>query len=260
MASETTLEKYRKKLGTMDADALRGEISRLEESFVRVSAELYSLATSPESLDPDKSYKARVQSRINNQTMWNARLDAAIQELRGRGEAYIPTEEYGSMCSVANDMYRAVRVVFGTRGNDGKATGYDLVLSEEGVAVKPSGASAFKPVTSRLSHAGTMTLVNGLLNNHVYAWGGSYARPGDRGRARWILDIYTADGGCISFKGNAYRPHNFDSVGLVVLSAAMMRRRCGPGEPLYPLASTRKGGECHGERPGTHHTLSLIHI
>lgn len=223
MASETTLEKYRKRLGTMGAGELRDEISRLEDSFVRVSAELYSLATSPESLDPDRSYKAKVQSRVNNQSMWNQRLDAAIRELRDRGEEYVPSEEYGGMCGTADDIYHAVRVVFGTRGEDGKATGYDLVVNDMGIAVKPSGASVFKPVTSRLSRSGAMTLVNGLLNNHVYAWGGSYARPGEKGRARWILDVYTTDGGCVSFKGNSHRPHNFDSVQLIILSATMMR-------------------------------------
>ena len=41
-------------------------------------------------------------------------------------------------------------------------------------------------------------------------------------RARWILDVYTRDGGCISYRGNVYRPYNFQQVSLAINSVARM--------------------------------------
>ena len=80
MASESTLDKYRQKIGQMDTPALREEIQKLEDNLVRVAGELYALDTAPESLGNDKSHKSKVTVRINNQSSWDQRLDAAISE------------------------------------------------------------------------------------------------------------------------------------------------------------------------------------
>ena len=142
MANEATLDKYRQKIGQMETAALRDEIVKLEDNLVRVAGELYALDNSPESLNQDKSYKFKVMSRTNNQSMWDGKLDAAISELKSRGEQYAPSEEYGKMCSVAGDVYNAVRVVFAERGEDGKSYGYDFIYSSTASSTTTSSAGA----------------------------------------------------------------------------------------------------------------------
>lgn len=222
MASDATMDKYRQKLAGMDEGALREEIGKLEDNLVRVAGELYSLDTSPESLDADKSFKGKVSSRTMNQTTWDRRLDAAISELKGRGIDYVPSEEYGKMCSVANDIYNAVRIVYAVRGEDGKSYGYDFVLEPMGLMAKASGYGPFNIETMPIAGSARTILINTLLNNYVFSWGGRYMQPKSKSRARWILDIYTRDGGCISYKGNVYRPYNFQSVERAVRSVAML--------------------------------------
>lgn len=222
MASEATLDKYRQKIAAMDEPTLREEISKLEDNLVRVAGELYALDTSPQSLDADKSFKGKVMSRTTNQTSWDQRLDAAITELKGRGMDYVPSEEYGKMCAVANDIFTAVRVVFAERGEDGKSYGYDFILEPLGFTAKASGYGPFKIETMPIAGSARSILINTLLNNYVFSWGGKYMQPGSKSRSRWILDIYTRDGGCISYKGNVYRPYNFQSVLLAIKSVAML--------------------------------------
>ena len=197
MASEATLDKYRQKIGRMDLDSLREEIVKLEDNLVRVAGELYALDTSPDSLGTNKSYKSKVVVRTNNQTSWDQKLDAAITELKNRGERYVPSEEYGKMCDVAADVYNAVRVVYAERGEDGKSYGYDLVLEPAGFLANASGYGPFNIESIPVSGS-------------------------SRARARWILDVYTRDGGCISFRGNVYRPYSFQQVSLAIGSVARM--------------------------------------
>lgn len=222
MANEATLDKYRQKIGQMETAALRDEIVKLEDNLVRVAGELYALDNSPESLNQDKSYKFKVMSRTNNQAMWDGKLDAAISELKSRGEQYAPSEEYGKMCSVAGDVYNAVRVVFAERGEDGKSYGYDFILEPAGFLAKASGYGPFNTETIPVAGSTRAILINSLLNNYVFGWGGSYMMKGSKSRARWILDIYTRDGGCISYKGNVYHPYNFQSVLMAIGSVARL--------------------------------------
>lgn len=222
MASESTLDKYRQKIGQMDTPALREEIQKLEDNLVRVAGELYALDTAPESLGNDKSHKSKVTVRINNQSSWDQRLDAAISELKGRGETYVPSPEYGKLCDLAADIYNAVRVVYVVRGEDGRSYGYDLILEPTGFLAKASGYGPFNPETIPVATSTRSLLVNSLLNNYIFSWGGKYMQTGAKTRARWMLDIYTRDGGCISYKGNVYHPYNFQQVSLAIESAARM--------------------------------------
>ena len=222
MTNEASLDKYRQKIGQMETAALRDEIVKLEDNLVRVAGELYALDNSPESLNQDKSYKFKVMSRTNNQAMWDGKLDAAISELKSRGEQYAPSEEYGKMCSVAGDVYNAVGVVFAERGEDGKSYGYDFILEPAGFLAKASGYGPFNTETIPVAGSTRAILINSLLNNYVFGWGGSYMMKGSKSRARWILDIYTRDGGCISYKGNVYHPYNFQSVLMAIGSVARM--------------------------------------
>ena len=222
MANEVSLDRYRQKLVQMDSATIRDEIAKLEDNLVRVAGELYALDNAPESLDQDKSYKFKIMSRTNNQTMWDQKLDAAISELKSRGERYSPSEEYGKLCSVAGDIYSAVRIVFAERGEDGKSYGYDFVLEPAGFLAKASGYGPFNMETIPVAGSTRAILINSLLNNYVFCWGGRYTMPGSKSRARWILDIYTRDGGCISYKGNVYHPYNFQSVLMAINSVARM--------------------------------------
>lgn len=222
MASEATLDKYRQKIGTMDTDALRAEIQKLEDNLVKVAGELYQLDTSPESLTADKSFKSKVSVRMTNQTSWDQKLDAAISELKSRGETYTPSEEYRKMCDVAADIFNAVRVVYAERGEDGKSHGYDFILEPVGFLAKASGYGPFKIESIPVAGSARALLVNSLLNNYIYSWGGKYMKPGAGNRSHWLLDIYTRDGGCVSYKGNVYRPYNFQSVSMALNTVARM--------------------------------------
>ena len=170
MASESTLDKYRQKIGQMGTAALREEIQKLEDNLVRVAGELYALDTAPESLGNDKSYKSKVTVRINNQSSWDQKLDAAISELKSRGETYVPSPEYGKLCDLAADIYNAVRVVYVVRGEDGRSYGYYLMRGD-GVAVPiitlEEGVTADSVIHETAHHART-TRPKGKITSTAY--------------------------------------------------------------------------------------------
>lgn len=213
MEKPSALDKYAEKLKGWDNPSLRGEIAQLEYKIVKVAGELYSLDISD---DRSGSVRSKISIRENNLGTWEDRLDRAVRELTERGERYTPTEEYGGMLSVASDIVNAVRVVYAHRDRKGMADGLDLVLRPEGILAKASGYGPFNVTTRILGGEASAALLNTLLNCRAYTWGGNYDTPGSCGREIWILDIYTLDGGCISFRGGSHRPHNFEQVRLAV--------------------------------------------
>lgn len=222
MASEATLDKYRQKIGSMDTESLRDEILKLEDNLVKVAGELYRLDTSDGSLTTDKSFKSKISVRATNQTSWDQKLDIAISELKSRGETYTPSEEYGKMCDVAGDIFNAVRIVFAERGEDGRSYGYDCILEPVGFLANASRYGPFKIESIPIAGNARTLLINGLLNNYIYTWGGKYMKPSTGGRSHWLLDIYTRDGGCVSYKGNVFHPYNFQSVTTLINTVVRM--------------------------------------
>lgn len=219
MEKPSALDRYAEKLKGWDSPSLRGEIAQLEYKIVKVAGELYALDTSD---DQNGSIRSKISIRENNLGTWEGRLDRAVRELTGRGERYTPTEEYGGMLSVAADIVDAVRVVYAYRDRNGVAGGVDLVLRPEGMLARASGYGPFNVTTRMIGGDVSAALLNTLLNNRAYTWGGSYDTPGSCGREVWMLDIYTLDGGCISFRGGSHRPHNFEQVRLALSALSMI--------------------------------------
>lgn len=213
MASESTQEKYRKKVADMDDSKLDAEIAGLEDKLLRVREELYQLDTSPESLSEDRSFKSKRSSRINNQRNWDERLDIAISELESRGRKYVPGEGMAEVYEVAAALGSTARIVFLDRQEDGKASGYDIIVSDSAPDI---GSYPVKLTTARIVGEPLALLRAAVMNNRVYEWHPKYMAP-NGGRRLWTLDFYTSDGRKVGFKGNVYHPYNYEQIRFIIL-------------------------------------------